>query len=154
MSVEIWWPEALSPEPAHDVEQLLEEAGLTASTLLVPTRRGPEAATVVVLLGSLLQPFAAALAQRAAGEVYAGLQTFVGRLLGRSSAEQTAPACVVFRSTATNAEFVFAEGLPAEAFTEAIALDPGERPGRWAWDPAARRWSRFEDAGRVVGSAS
>jgi hypothetical protein len=53
----------------------------------------------------------------------------------------------VFENTATGAEFVFMQGLPEDAFRQAVALDPGPEPGRWVWDHAQGAWSRFE-AGR------
>lgn len=144
-TVEIYWPASLSADPALDAVAELERAGLTAECRVQPVRRSAELSAVVLLYGSVVGPFLKAVFERFAGDAYAALQSWVQQLLGRERGEAgRAPASVVFESGTTGAQFVFTPGLPEGAFRQALALDPGEEPGRWVWDTQERVWLRFE----------
>ncbi|CCG03622.1 hypothetical protein [Blastococcus saxobsidens] len=144
-TVEIYWPASLSADPALDAVAELERAGLDVECRVQPVRRSADLSVVVLLCGSVVGPFLKTVFERLAGDTYAALQSWVQRLLGRErDGVGRAPASVIFESESTGAQFVFTPGLPDEAFRQALALDPGEEPGRWVWDPQERAWLRFE----------
>ena len=141
--VEIFWPTMLSPDAAFEAQAFLREAGIQATCRLQPVRRGSE--TVLILLTSAaLEPFLRTLSERIGGEAWNGLRTLVRHLL-KHARGQSAPTSVIFESAASGAQFVFTTDLPEDAFRKAITIDPGPKPGRWAWDDPKGRWLRFEN---------
>lgn len=144
-SVEIYWPASVPTDPVLGAVAELREAGVETECRIQPVRRSADLSVVVLLCGSVVGPFLKVLFERFAGDTYASLESWVKRLLGRASDDRSqTPASVVFESEATGAQFVFTPGLPDEAFRQALALDPGEEPGRWVWDPQEHTWLRFE----------
>jgi hypothetical protein len=143
--VEILWPAALPPDPMFEAEAPLREAGLSTTCRVQHARRGPEMTVLVFLTTSALKPMLAALFERVGENAYQSLRRFVARLLKHEDEATPAPRSVVFQSTASGAEFIFTPGLPDEAFRQAVALDPGNEPGRWVWDHHLGTWLRIED---------
>jgi hypothetical protein len=144
-SVEIYWPAGVPADSVLDAVAELREAGVETECRIQPVRRSADLSVVVLLCGSVVGPFLKVLFERLAGDTYASLESWVKRLLGRSGEDRSpAPASVVFESEATGAQFVFTPGLPDEAFRQALALEPGEEPGRWVWDTQEKAWLRFE----------
>jgi hypothetical protein len=145
MEVEIFWPAELPRTPLLEAELPLREAGIDTTSRLRPVRRGGVELSVLVLLtGSVLEPFLKGLFERLGGSAHAALESFVRRLL-RPQDGRAAPTSVMFESVTTHAQFIFTPHLPEEAFRQAVALDPGGTPGRWLWEQQQRRWSRFEE---------
>lgn len=144
--VELFWPAGLSAEVALGAVEEFQGAGIEADCRVQPARRGVDTAAVVLLSGSMVEPFLQALFERLGADAHAALRRWVQRIFGHGDAAAT-PSTVVFENKATGTEFVFTPGLPEEAFRQAMALDPGPEPGRWVWVDGQGTWSRFE-AGR------
>jgi hypothetical protein len=143
--VEIFWPAGLPADGLLEAERPLLEAGIDTTSRLRPAVRGAELSVLVLLTGSVLEPFLKALFERVGGVAYAALEDFVRRLLRRPEGRPgPAPASVVVEISATGDQLVFTPNLPEDAFRQAIALQPGPAPGRWVWDHHDRRWSCFE----------
>ena len=135
----------MSAEGLLEAEWPLLEAGIDTTSRLRPAVRGAELSVLVLLTGSVLEPFLKALFDRVGEVAHAALEDFVRHLLRRPDQRHAAPANVVVEITATGDQLVFTPNLPAEAFRQAIALEPGPAPGRWVWDHHNRRWSCFEE---------
>ncbi|MEV5598666.1 hypothetical protein [Streptomyces sp. NPDC052496] len=150
--VEIFWPAAYPLDAVHTTDALLRESGIQATYRRAPMRRGPETYALVLLAGHTLQPFLRAVFERVGADAYSGLRTFVSGLIGRKPAAD-APGAVVFECVSTRAQFVFTHGLPDAAYRQALALDPGTTPGRWAWQDDRQTWVRFEERAAAGGPA-
>ncbi|KWT61537.1 hypothetical protein ADL21_12555 [Streptomyces albus subsp. albus] len=150
--IEIFWPAAYPLDAVHATDDLLREAGIQATYRRAPMRRGPETYALVLLAGHTLQPFLRAVFERVGEDAYTGLRGFVRRLIGRKPAVD-APDGVVFECVRTRAQFIFTHGLPDAAYRQALALDPGTAPGRWAWQHERQTWIRFEERTETAGPA-
>jgi hypothetical protein len=143
--VEIFWPAGLPADGLLEAERALLEAGIDTTSRLRPAVRGAELSVLVLLTGSVLEPFLKGLFERVGVVAHAALADFVRHLLRRQEHRPVpAPASVVVEISATGDQLVFTPNLPEEAFRQAIALEPGPAPGRWVWDHHDRRWSCFE----------
>jgi hypothetical protein len=144
-SLEIFFPPDGPTDELDALVSELEERGIETTCRVRPVRRGAEQAVLVVIATTTLQPFLSAFVQQYAPDARGGLRRFVARLSGARTPSAVART-VVMEASGTGAQFVFTPNLPAAAFQQAVAHDPGELPGRWVWDQASERWHRFEDA--------
>jgi hypothetical protein len=146
--LEIHWPETVETTRLFDAIAELEEAGIETECLSQPVRRGIVVEALVLVAVPALEPFLKVVFEKVGTDAYNAVRRFVRGLFGqddrRGQPSGTAPAAVVFESTATGAQFVFTPGLPDKAFRAALGIDPGQQPGRWVWDASAQRWLRFE----------
>nr|WSX49506.1 hypothetical protein OG409_11420 [Streptomyces sp. NBC_00974] len=136
--VEIFWPSSLPAAPALEGRDALRVAGVPATCMLRPTRRGAADVALVLVTTAVLQPFLSTLFQHLAEEAHKGLQAFVDRLLGDRSEGAETPEAVVFES-ATGGRVTFGADLPARAYEQAVRLDAcGDR---WIWDSRRSMWT-------------
>ncbi|ANP52833.1 hypothetical protein J2Z21_000376 [Streptomyces griseochromogenes] len=136
--VEIFWPASLPTTGAAQGQELLRQAGIDSECLLMPTRRGAVDVVQVLVTSAVLEPFLHTLFQRVAEETHHGLRAFVDRLLRRPPEDSTAPTSVVFELP-TGGRVTFTDGLPEEAYKQAVGLDA--RNARWTWDPQRALWT-------------
>lgn len=148
--VEIHWPAAVAADRLLDAVAVLDEAGVESECLIQPVRRGVVNEVLVLVAIPAMQPFLKAVFESVGVDAYAAARGFIRRLLGGESTTladpDSAPAAVVFESTATGARFVFTPGLPEEAFRAAMEIATGPDPAQWVWDADARRWLAFESS--------
>jgi hypothetical protein len=142
--VEIFWPAALPPDAALDTEAVLCAAGIPTSCRLRPTRRGADTYALVMVAAPALHSFLRAVFEKLGSEAFVALRSCVQRLLGNGGPVPS-PSAVVFVHAQTGSELVFTADLPEAAFRQAIALDPGDEPGRWVWHQQQGAWVRFEN---------
>jgi len=143
--VEIFWPESLPTDALLEGAAMLRDNGIETTCRVQPVRRSAVLSVLVLLSSVALEPLLKTFFEQVGEEAWRGLQKFVRRLTGDGGDPAPGPAAVVFESSATGAQFVFTAGLPAAAFQQAIELDPGDGPGRWIWDGAQKKWTRFEE---------
>ncbi|MFF4446052.1 hypothetical protein [Streptomyces sp. NPDC001502] len=136
--VEIFWPSSLPSTPALEQRDALREAGVTATCLLRPTRRGAADAVLVLLTSAVLEPFLSALFQRLAEEAHKGLKAFVDGLL-RDGRDGAVPPEGVVVESATGGRVTFTADLPEQAYEQAVGLEAcGDR---WIWDSRRAMWT-------------
>ena len=145
-SVEIFFPAGGEDDDLDGLVAELEAAGVETTCRVRPIRRSSDQAILVVVATTTLQPFLAAFFQQFSPAAHKVLRRFVARL-AHGHAATAVERTVVMEASGTGAQFVFTPGLPATAYQQAIAHDPGEHPGRWVWHDTSSRWLRFEDAG-------
>ncbi|MFD8885423.1 hypothetical protein ACFV0H_23315 [Streptomyces erythrochromogenes] len=135
--VEIYWPAALPSTPALEQRDVLRDAGVSATCLLRPTRRGAADAVLVLVTSAVLEPFLSALFGRLAEEAHKALKAFVDGLLSGGDGAQ-APGGVVVESGA-GGRVTFTADLPDQAYEQAVGLEAcGDR---WVWDSRRAMWT-------------
>ncbi|WP_031151086.1 hypothetical protein [Streptomyces erythrochromogenes] len=135
--VEIYWPAALPSTPALEQRDVLRDAGVSATCLLRPTRRGAADAVLVLVTSAVLEPFLSALFGRLAEEAHKALKAFVDGLLSGGDGAQ-APGGVVLESGA-GGRVTFTADLPDQAYEQAVGLEAcGDR---WVWDSRRAMWT-------------
>ena len=147
--VEVFWPAGSPIESCQVALRPLEEHGIETTCHQLRVSRSAETAVLVLVASTTLQPFLSALFDGIGADAHRSLRRFVRSLLRGESETPAAqsPRAVIFESSATGAQFVFTDGLPAEAYEQAIALDPEGRRGRWAWADAHDTWVPLEETG-------
>ncbi|MFD7625908.1 hypothetical protein ACFV7Q_07660 [Streptomyces sp. NPDC059851] len=136
--VEIFWPSSLPSAPALEQQDVLREAGVTATCMLRPIRRGAADAVLVLVTSAVLEPFLSTLFARLAEQAHKGLKAFVdGLLRGRPDGAE-APEGVIVES-ATGGRVTFTADLPEQAYEQAVGLEAcGDR---WTWDSRRAIWT-------------
>lgn len=137
VEVEILWPSALPSHPAQEGQDLLREAGIDTTCMLLPTRRGAADIVLVLVTTAVLEPFLRTLFQKLAEEAHAGLKKFTERLLKPPAEGVPAPQSLVFEMS-TGGRVTFTTDLPEQAYQQAVGLDA--RDGRWTWDSRNTMW--------------
>jgi hypothetical protein len=144
----------LDAEVPVDQERLLVdvfgELGVTASTRVVPPRRGLTELNWLVLVSLPLQAFLGSVGTKFADEAYRGLKALVGRLV--PGGDRPAPAGqrpMVLRDAATGLELVLEPDLPDEGYRQLFGLDLSQyQLGPVHYDRHQRRWrSERDEAG-------
>lgn len=137
LEVEILWPSSLPSLPAEKEQDLLRGAGIDTTCMLRPTRRGAADIVLVLVTTVVMEPFLRTLFQTLAEEAHAGLKAFTERLFKPASEEASAPQCVVFEMQ-TGGRVTFTQGLPQQAYEQAVGLDA--RNDKWTWDSRNATW--------------
>jgi hypothetical protein len=134
----------LGPDEEQALANALRDLGIEPQVRALPARRSADQVAWLVLAMLPLNSFLTALGTKAGEDGYHWLRSVIGRLAPKRVAESTAP--LVIQDPGTGLQVVLPPDLPAQAYTQLLALDLTRfRLGPVYYDKQADHWRSLLD---------
>lgn len=144
MMVELLATAELSLADVTDIEDAFRVLDLHPVTRMMPTRRGPEMALLVVA-ALPAQAFLKALMDQVGSDAYQALRGLAERVLKRAPRRDGSPRSLVLESTETGARIVLESDLPPDAYRHLFEQLSNQQLDdvvhQLRYDRHRRRWS-------------